>query len=200
MLELPPFLADPPEGWDPEQWAALTDGARLRWVKEHQLELSLSREEYLALARLPFWASYGPEHGLPESLFNTRGFLLPKHLPGGGLYERFRIGRRCYRHISWRERAIRRRLERFDYLHGGIALLCAWFVIFVAAEIGAPVISRFFPRVPEEVLTFGVATLGLVGLLLLVRTGFGLILWCMRRRVLREFPAEHLRRSTGGDD
>jgi len=188
MLALPSFLADPPEGWDPEQWAALTDGARLRWVKEHQLELSLSREEYVALARLPFWASYGPEHGLPESLFNTRGFLLPRYRPGGGLYERFRIWRRWYRHISWRERAIRRRLERFNYLHGGVALACSWFVIFVAAEGAAPVIGRRFPGVPEKVLTFGVATLGLVGVLLLVRTGLGLFSWCMRRRVVREFP------------
>jgi len=67
-------------------------------------------------------------------------------------------------------------------------LACTLLVIFAAAGITAPVIGRRFPGVPEGVLTFGVATLGLVGVLLLVRTGLGLVSWCMRRRVMRELP------------
>lgn len=75
MLELPEFLAKSPVGPELEdEWQALSTGERLRWAKAHQLELDLSREQYLDLARTPFWAAYGPEHGLPEELFNPGSF------------------------------------------------------------------------------------------------------------------------------
>jgi len=54
--------------------------------------------------------------------------------------------------------------------------------------IAAPVMGRRFPGVPEDVLTLGAASLAFVVVLLLVRAGLGLFSWCMRRRVVREFP------------
>lgn len=93
MIDLPDILVHPPEGVD-SSWDDMAPGERLRWLKEHQYELHLSRGEFLQLTRVPFWAMYGPEHGLPEEMFNQQGFLLPKYRPGGGRYPMFREWRR----------------------------------------------------------------------------------------------------------
>jgi hypothetical protein len=188
VFELPEFLDAPPAGWDLEEWGALSAGERLRWAKRNQLALSLSREEYLALARQPFWACYGPEHGLPAELFNDKGLLLPKYRPGGGLYPQFQVWRRWYRHVSWSHRAMDRKLERFDYDHGGIVLVVVGMVFIIAAEIASPALQRALPSIAEKVLVYGAGILGTLLVLVLFNLGLFLYSRCMTRGIIRRFP------------
>jgi hypothetical protein len=149
---------------------------------------SLSREEYLELERQPFWTSYGPEHGLPTELFNEMGLLLPKYRPGGGLYPQFRVWRRWYRHVSWSHRAAARKLERFDYRHGGILLVAIGMGFILAADSASPRMQSSMPRVPETVLVYGAALLGMLTVFLLFRLGLLVYSRCMTRKIIRRFP------------
>lgn len=189
MIEPPPIVDDPPPSVDPEDWARLNQGQRLRWLRAHQYELHLSREQFLQLSRVPFWAMYGPEHGLPAELFNEQGFLLPKYRPGGGLYPEFHRWRRAYRLASWRQLLLNRRLHRF-WRGPGAFIGVVWFMIgYILGELLAPGLEGRFHGVPVPVLHGSVvlAHCLLGGALVL------LLLWvvsrCIVRRTLKETVA-----------
>lgn len=148
MIEPPAIVREPPPGVDSAAWADLTDGQRLRWLKAHQFELHLSREQFLQLSQLPFWAMYGQEHGLPAELFNEQGFLLPKYRPGGARFDEFQRWRRCHRLASWRQLRFDRRLQRF--LHGpGAFLGLLWVAVGVfGGKLLAPILQARFGSVP----------------------------------------------------
>jgi len=189
MIEPPPIVDAPPPSVDPEQWARLNQGQRLRWLKAHQYELHLSREQFLQLSRVPFWAMLGPEHGLPAELFNDRGFLLPKYRPGGGLHVEFQRWRRAYRLASWRQLGLHRRLQRF-WRGPGAFIGVVWFMFgFILGEVLAPGLKVRFPGVPAHVLHGSVVLAHcLVGGALVL-----LLLWvvsrCIVRRTLKETVA-----------
>jgi hypothetical protein len=185
MIELPPIVDAPPPSVDPEQWARLNQGQRLRWLKAHQYELHLSRDQFLQLARVPFWATFGPEHGLPADLFNDRGFLLPKYRPGGGLHGEFQRWRRSYRLASWGHLRLHRRLERFWRGPGAFAGILWIMVGAVLGKLLAPSLHGRFPGVPIVVLEWTIVIAhvlaGGVLALLLLRA----ISRCIVRRTLK---------------
>jgi len=193
MIELPPIVLDPPPSVDPAEWERLSDGERLRWLKAHQFELHLSREQFLQLSGVPFWAAYGPEHGLPGDLFNEQGFLLPKYRPGGGLYDDFRRWRRVYRLASWQRFQLRRRLERF--LHGpGAFTGVAWLMVgVVLGNLLASDLQDRFGGVPEFVLIWAVVIVHWLAGALLALLAFALVSHCIVRssiRAIGEPPSE----------
>ena len=63
-----------PESFPEEVWNRLKPGERVRTLRVNSDLVFLGVEIYEALARLPFWAFYGPEDGLPAEYFNDRGF------------------------------------------------------------------------------------------------------------------------------
>ena len=166
-------------------WSRLNDGERVRWLKAHQYELHLSRDQFLQLSRVPFWAMFGPEHGLPAELFNDRGFLLPKYRPGGGLYGEFQKWRRAYRLASWRQLRLHRRLQRF-WRGRGAFVGVIWLMIGVVLGKGlAPALQGRFRGVPIVALEWTIVGVHcLVGgvLLLLLLSA---ISRCVVRRALR---------------
>jgi hypothetical protein len=185
MIEPPPIVDAPPPSVDPEQWARLNQGQRLRWLKAHQYELHLSREQFLQLSRVPFWAMLGPEHGLPAELFNDRGFLLPKYRPGGGLHVEFQRWRRAYRLASWRQLRLHRRLQRF-WRGRGAFVGVAWLMIgAVLGKALAPSLQPRFPSIPSVVLEWTIVVMHcLVGGVLLLLL-LGAISRCIVRRTLK---------------
>jgi hypothetical protein len=185
MIELPPIVLDPPASVDRAGWERLSDGERLRWLKAHQYELHLTRNQFLELSRVPFWAAYGPEHGLPADLFNEQGFLLPKYRPGGGLYDDFRRWRRTYRLASWRQLRLRRRVERF--LHGpGAFTGGAWLMIGVfLAKLLSPALQDRFVDAPELVLLGAVVLVHCLAGALLALLAFALVSRCIVRGSIR---------------
>lgn len=185
MIELPPIVLDPPASVDRAEWERLSDGERLRWLKAHQFELALTRNQFLQLSRVPFWAAYGPEHGLPADLFNEQGFLLPKYRPGGGLYDDFRRWRRTYRLASWRQLRFRRRVERF--LQGpGIFTGVAWLMTGVLlAKLLSPGLQERFVDIPEVVLVGAVVIVHWIASGLLALFAFALASRCIVRGSVR---------------
>jgi len=181
MIEPPPIVNEPPTLVDPEEWSHLNDGQRLRWLKAHQYELHLSRDQFLQLSRVPFWAMFGPEHGLPAELFNDRGFLLPKYRPGGGLHGGFQRWRRAYRLASWRQLRLYRRFQRF-WRGRGAFVGVVWLMIgFILGKILAPALEGRFRRVPVAVLEWTIVVAHcLVGGVLVV-----LLLWAISRCIVR---------------
>jgi hypothetical protein len=181
MIEPPQIVNEPPTSVDPEEWARLNQGQRLRWLKAHQYELHLSRDQFLQLSRVPFWAMYGPEHGLPNELFNDRGFLLPKYRPGGGLHDEFQRWRRAYRLASFRQLRIHRRLQRFWRGRGafvGVIWLMAG--VFLGKALARSLQPRF-PGVPTIVLEWTIVVVHcLVGGVLVL-----LLLWAVSRCIAR---------------
>jgi hypothetical protein len=186
MIEPPPIVDEPPPAVNPEEWARLNHGQRLRWLKAHQYELHLSREQFLQLSRVPFWAMFGPEHGLPVELFNDRGFLLPVYRPGGGLYGEFQRWRRAYRLASWRQLRLHRRLQRF-WRGPGAFVGVIWLGIgVVVGQVLAPALQGRFPGVPIPVLEWSIVVAhclvgGALVLLLL-----SVVSRCIVRRTLRD--------------
>jgi len=193
MIKPPPIVDAPPPSVDPKEWAHLNEGQRLRWLKAHQYELHLSRDEFLQLSRVPFWAMCGPEHGLPAELFNGRGFLLPKYRPGGDLYVEFQRWRRAYRLASWRQLRLYRRLQRF-WRGRGAFVGVVWLMIgAVLGKAIAPSLQPRFPSIPTIVLEWTIVVAhGLVGGMLVL-----LLLWAVSRCVVHR--ALEVTGMAGGD-
>lgn len=170
-------------------WSRLNDGERVRWLKAHQYELHLSRDQFLQLGRVPFWAVYGPEHGLPPELFNDRGYLLPKYRPGGGLHAEFQQWRRAYRHVTWHRLLLWRRVQRF-FRGNGQFLVAGWLMAAVVlGHLLARTLRDRFAGVHREVLTWAI----IVGLLLVSGMVFLLatvvVSRCISRAALRHLAA-----------
>lgn len=100
-----------PPGMDPAVWSELSQGDRLRRLREHHYLLALTAETRQAVLQLPRWVLYGPEHGFPETWFNADGFLLPKYREGGSHHLDFKLLLRWKRLHSY---AMARSIERLD--------------------------------------------------------------------------------------
>lgn len=123
-----------PKDVDEADWEAYPPGARLRVVRDHQYELELTARQYEALARLPYWMLYGPEHGAPREWFNPEGYLLPKYRPGGPRFPELLDRRRRYRgrrlllHLLREGRVRHGERYKTEYELGSLIVLMAEYV------------------------------------------------------------------------
>lgn len=182
-----------PKDVDEADWEAFPPGARLRVVRDHQYELELTARQYEALARLPYWMLYGPEHGAPRDWFNLEGYLLPKYRPGGPRFAQFRAWRRTYR---GRRLLLHRRRERGALRRERKKNLDAFLDLGVlaAALVLGNLVTRAWldvhPPLWRDVLAVGIA--------LALYWGGGLLLGAGRsfvaRRIVGRLWAERVRR------
>jgi hypothetical protein len=183
-----PILEEPPAQVPTEVWSALNDGERLRWLKAHRHDLGLTREQYIELANVPYWASYGPEHGLPPDLFNDRGFLLPKYRPGGGLHHQFRRWRQWYRRVIWLHVMLQRRVETFYRRSGFLIVVPLFASAFLIGNLLGNSLSNRWPQVPETLLRWAVVGLLWLVAIVLIRLAMRSVSWCISRRVAKTLP------------
>jgi len=173
-----------PKGVSDAQWESIPEGARIRFVRNHQYELDLTPQQYDALYRLPYWLLYGPEHGAPASWFNPRGFLLPKYQPGGGQFPEFRDWRRRYRSRRWLNYRINERIRRLRERYKGVYAV-AGLVGFVGLyALSWWIANSRFEEGPALWATYGILLVLYVAVVLLavkVQLGF------VRRRVERRW-------------
>jgi hypothetical protein len=181
VKEIPDVLTVRPVDVPVDLWDSIPEGFRLRWLKRSQFAHALSFDQYYALARLPYWMFYGPEHGAPADWYNDQGYLLPKYRPGGGRHDEFRRWRHEYRRSSWRRRSLRGKTERF-FAQFGMFTYVAWVLTCL-------LISSLFARVvaPRQALIsyegvkwlsyFVFLIIGLFGLRLLHRLAPDILPW-----------------------
>lgn len=196
MNELDPI--DRPEVFDEGAWEAMTPGERVRTLRYAEDQVALPAETYRALRRLPSWAFYGPEHGLPAECFNQLGFLLPRYRPGGGEHQAFEAWRR--------ELRLRRRIvdglwerwrERWRWWEPWLALCGAMLVAIAGVVIHQGLEDRLGDQATMWMMGVWPGLWLVAGLLALVLHAW-VVPWAVRMLVDR-IAAERLRRRGVGE-
>ena len=192
MNELDPIAR--PEVFDADSWEALTPGERVRALRFAEDQVALPAETYRDLRRLPSWAFFGPEHGLPPECFNQLGFLLPRYRPGGAEREVFLAWQREHRLRRWIvDRLWERWRERWRRVEPWLALLGLTLVGIVGLVVHGRLVDRLGDEDALWMLGFWPALWLLVGLL-----GLVLHVWLIPRAVgmvVDRIAAKRLRRA-----